>query len=316
MLRCGTSLGSTHYGSNASPQFTSSTELCNLRELVVGSRKAESDLLQSLGSGQTSLGQCTQVLDTGRQRETDLLSIGGALVRQRDTVNDNGANLAGTLGTSHSQFHSLIQAHSVGLIETGGQRARAKLEHAALSNPRGVNKRKDLLSGVSDLRPGLQTDRRQIKVNILQNGRKIGGREPLGEINNDVGGAVGQSMQQLLVNLSGRHTRRGTEGLGHAPTNTARVGYLRATDKREDARLGGLLQFILAGIQRIDVDAVIGCADKLRPHIQRDICDVLLLHTSEHTRYCLVPSVVLGGQFGQLTRGSRLVVSHGGLLPS
>ena len=123
-------------------------------------------------------------------------------------------------------------------------------------------------------------------------------------------------MQQLLVNLSGRHTRRGTEGLGHAPTNAARVGYLRATDKREDARLGGLLQFILAGIQRIDVDAVIGCADKLLPHIQRDICDVLLLHTSEHTRYCLIPSVVLGGQFGQLTRGSRLVVSHGGLLPS
>ena len=56
--------------------------------------------------------------------------------------------------------------------------------------------------------------------------------------------------------------------------------------------LDAFLNFIGAGIQRVDINTVIIRADQLLPHIQRNIRHILLLSASKYPRHGLIPSVL------------------------
>ena len=139
-------------------------------------------------------------------------------------------------------------------------------------------------------------NRSKVDVDVVEQSRHISGFEGAGEVQADVRGAVFQGSQQSLVD--GLWVKciltwvLATEGFPNAPTVGVVRSDLCATDEWELARSWAFRELVRAGVERANIDTVIGGLNQSFPNIERYICNVLLVHPREYLGHALIPGIL------------------------
>ena len=139
-------------------------------------------------------------------------------------------------------------------------------------------------------------NRSKVEVDVVKQSWHVSGFEGAGEVQADVRGAVFQGSQQSLVDglwVKGILTRvLATESLSNAPTVGVVRSDLCATDEWELTRSWAFRMLIRAGVERTDIDTVVGGLNQSFPNIERYICNILLVHPREYLGHALIPGIL------------------------